>query len=113
VTELLPRVRDAELLEHLGHSDLFRRVARSDQLCESAMAALALPHLRGNARAVRRARRAVVHLEERRSNAELADMLGVSTRTVQRARREPRDAELALRAAPGAIAPGVIAPGAI
>lgn len=95
VCAYLPRVRRDDVFA------LFPRAAREpaaeppsvERLVEAASAAFALPDLRGHGRMVCRARGAVVHAATTSTTARaLAEVLGVSIRTIQTLRAQPAEA---------------------
>jgi hypothetical protein len=91
----LPRVRRAELQGLLAVAELESIEPRVELVAEAAAAALGLPDLDGEARAVVLARAAAVEVGERlATDAQLASWLGVGTRTIERLRRKTIDAVL-------------------
>jgi len=82
----LPRLPGRELVRELGLEGLSERVV-PEHLAEAAAAALGLPSLSGHTAAVRIARCAAVQVgTPALYDVELAERLGVSTRTVERGR---------------------------
>lgn len=97
VARLLPRVRRAQLLHYQGVKELIPVTDPQDPalLVEAAAAALALPDLSGRSEVTRDARRALIHVAGSwLSTKELAELLGVDRRTIQRLRLQPVDQRL-------------------
>jgi hypothetical protein len=82
----LPRLRGRDLLAELGVDGLDERVV-PELLVDAVCAALALPNLDGHSADVRLARCAAVRVVTRELyDHEIAERLGVNTRTIERAR---------------------------
>lgn len=95
VREHLPRVGRADLLRHLGRTELPEDPVTWLALKEAAAAAAGLPALEGRSDAVVAARRAAVAASrESLTTARMGALLGISTRAVFRLRGEPADAAL-------------------
>lgn len=89
VRERFPRLRRADLLEHLGLGGLDPLATVTD-LADAAAAALALPDLAGRGPVVGLARAAAIHAagQEPGTNV-LADQLGITPRAVRLVRSAP------------------------
>lgn len=92
---LFPRLTRAMLLEWLGVPELDAVVPDLQWLTDAAAAVWLLPELAGDALGNVLARRAAVHLRDRIGPAadahEVADLLGISRRSVDRYRSQPVD----------------------
>ena len=97
VAALLPRIRRPELLTLLDAPELDLPNPQLHQLAEAAMAAAALARIDGRSRAEIAARRAALAVADAGacSTRDAAELLGVSTRTMLRARSSPLDRALA------------------
>ena len=95
VKALLPRVRQRDLLAHLGPVELEVPEVRLDLLAEAAAAALALPDLSGRRADAVAARRAAVHVAaDSQTRRQTAALLGLPVDTVKRLRAQPVDPAL-------------------
>ena len=95
VARWLPRLRQPDLLECFGRTELAPDDGQLDQVLEAAMAAGCRNDLQGSSREVVTLRRAVVEVVgDRLRSVELADMLGLSRRSVELLRRKPVEREL-------------------
>lgn len=88
VREHLPRLTREDLLGHLGVATLEAsgEVTAGVELVEAAVAAFGLPDLAGSSEEVLQARGAAIAAVPEASTASLVEVLGVSRRTVHRAR---------------------------
>jgi hypothetical protein len=95
VRRLLPRIRRADVLALLGVPDLSEARGPVEWLAEAALAASALPSLRGKSPDAVATRRAVIDLiDGRASTGTIAAWLGVSERTVFDLKRSAADGAL-------------------